>query len=278
MDLGTEMKEIGQSVEAMGLQTNYHDYGEGEPIILIHGSGAGVSAWANWRGTIPQLAKSARAVAYDVAGFGFTELDPEANYTIEYWLEHLTAFLDALGLEKVSFVGNSFGGTLAAHFALQSPERVSRMAMMGANLLPHEMLPDLDRLAWGYEPSPEMMRELLLAFPYDQSIVTDELVQARFEATNRPDYQAAFRSMFPPPRQRWVNELAPTAEQIATIDCEVLMIHGREDRMVPVDVSIDAARIVPRAELHIFGHCGHWVQMERPREFMSLIQSFFFQT
>jgi 2-hydroxymuconate-semialdehyde hydrolase len=104
------------------------------------------------------------------------------------------------------------------------------------------------------------------------------MVQARFEATDRPDYQAAFRSMFPAPRQRWVDAMAPTAEQLAKVQCETLMIHGREDKLVPVDVSIDAAKIVPRAELHVFGHCGHWVQMERPREFMALIESFFFKS
>jgi pimeloyl-ACP methyl ester carboxylesterase len=271
-----EIAEIGSSIEAMGLKTNYHDHGEGDPIVLIHGSGAGVSAWANWRLTIPQLAKQARVIAYDVPGFGFTELDPSANYTIDYWLDHLVAFLDALKLDKVSFVGNSFGGTLATHFASRYPDRAHRLAMMGANLLSHEILPDLDRLGWGYEPSPEMMRELLETFPYDKSIITEELVQARYEATRRPDYQAAFRSMFPAPRQRWIDALAPTAAQLAELECQMLMIHGREDRMVPVDVSIRAAMLVPRAQIHVFGHCGHWVQIERPREFMALIQNFFF--
>lgn len=273
---GMEIAEIGSSIEAMGLKTNYHDHGEGEPIVLIHGSGAGVSAWANWRLTIPQLAKRARVIAYDVPGFGFTELDPSAHYTIDYWLDHLVAFLDALNLDKVSFVGNSFGGTLSTQFASRYPERAHRLAMMGANLLSHDILPDLDRLGWGYEPSLEMMRELLEVFPYDKSIITEELVQARYEATMRPEYQAAFRSMFPAPRQRWIDALAPTADQLSRLECEMLMIHGREDRMVPVDVSIRAAMIVPRAEVHVFGRCGHWVQIERPREFMALIQNFFF--
>jgi 2-hydroxymuconate-semialdehyde hydrolase len=272
-----QIAEIGSSIEAMGLKTNYHDHGEGEPIVLIHGSGAGVSAWANWRLTIPQLAKRARVIAYDVPGFGFTQLEPSATYNINYWLEHLVAFLDVLKLDKVSFVGNSFGGTLSTHFASRYPDRAHRLAMMGANLLSHDILPDLDRLGWGYEPSPEMMRELLEAFPYDKSIITEDLVQARYEATRRPEYQAAFRSMFPAPRQRWIDALAPTADQLSELECEMLMIHGREDRMVPVEVSIRAAMLVPRAQVHIFGHCGHWVQIERPREFMTLIQNFFFR-
>lgn len=278
--MGHEIKidEIGQSVEAMKLKTNYHDYGTGEPIVLIHGSGPGVSAWANWRLTIPPLAEKGRVIAYDVPGFGFTELDPDANYSLDYWLDHLTAFLDALGLEKVSFVGNSFGGMLATQFALRHPSRVKKMAMMGANILAHEILPDLDRLGWGYEPSMEMMRELLEVFPYDKSIITDALVLARYEASNRSDYHAAFASMFPVPRQNSIDALAVTEEQLAGLECEMLLIHGREDKFVPVDVSIRAVKIVPKAELHIFGHCGHWVQVERPRQFMNLLRTFFFKS
>lgn len=275
MGQNIEIKEIGQYLTVMGLETNYHDHGEGDPIILIHGSGPGVSSWANWRLTIPALAKHARVIAYDVPGFGFTKLDPEAVYTLDYWLDHLKAFIDALGLDRVSFVGNSFGGMLATQFAVRNPGRVARFAAMGANILAHEILPDLDRLAWGYERSPEMMRKLLEVFPFDKSIITDALVEARFQASNRDDYHAAFASMFPAPRQQWIDDLALTEEQLGNLDCEVMLIHGREDKFVPVDVSVRAAICIPRAQLHVFGQCGHWVQIERSREFAMLLQSFF---
>lgn len=268
------LSEIGSSIKAAGLATNYHDYGEGHPIVLIHGSGPGVSAFVNWHLTIPALAKHSRAIAYDVPGFGFTELDPSVTYTLEYWLEHLSAFLDALELDKVSFVGNSFGGMLATHFALQNPDRVARIVTMGANILAFDMPPALE-LLWGYKPSVEKMRQLLEAFPYDKSIITDTLVEARYQASNRPDYHAAFASMFPPPRQRSIDTLALTEEQLARLNCEVMLIHGREDKFVPVDVSIRAISCIPRAQLHVFGHCGHWVQVERSNEFSMLLENFF---
>lgn len=261
-------------MDALGLRTHYHDTGEGHPVILIHGSGPGVSAWVNWRLTIPQLARYSRVIAYDVAGFGLTELDPDATYTLDYWLDHLTAFLDALGLERVDFVGNSFGGMLAAQFAARYPARVSRLVLMGASILPHRILPDLDRLAWGYERSRDMMRELLNAFLYDPSIVTEELVENRFAASDRPDYHAAYQSMFPAPRQDVIDALGLSEKQLGALGCETLLIHGREDRFVPVDVSIRAAKLIPRSQLHVLGQCGHWVQIERQREFISLLDMF----
>lgn len=269
------LSEIGKSVKAKGLKTNYLEMGEGRPIVLIHGSGPGVSAYANWRLVLPKIAHYARAIAVDVAGFGFTELEPGANYTIEYWLEHLTSFLDELGIERASFLGNSFGGVLSTHFALRNPERVERIAMMGSNLVSFPLTPALDRL-WGqHELSREIMTEHMRFFPWDQSIITDDLVTSRLQACARPDYQAAFSSMFPAPRQKSIEALALTEEQLAKLQCEALLIHGREDIVVPADVSIRASRAIPRSQLHIFGQCGHWVMIERTKAFAALIEEFF---
>lgn len=267
--------EIGKSVVAMGLKTNYLEMGEGKPIILIHGSGPGVSAYANWRLVLPKVSQYARVIAVDMAGFGYTELDPDATYTIEYWLEHLTAFLDALGIEQASFLGNSFGGVLSTHFALRNPERVERIAMMGSNLLPFDITPALDKL-WGqHELSREVMTEHMRFFPWDQSIITDDLVTSRLNACARPDYQAAFASMFPAPRQKSVEALALSEEQLGTLQCEALLLHGREDIVVPPDVSIRAHRAIPRSQLHMFGQTGHWVMIERTKTFCALIEEFF---
>ncbi len=267
--------EIGKSVVAKGLRTNYLEKGSGDPLILIHGSGPGVSAWANWRLVIDKVATHARVIAVDMAGFGFTELEPDATYDMPYWLDHLTSFLDVLGLDRVSFLGNSFGGTLATHFALRNPDRVERIAMMGANLLSFPITPALDRL-WGEDAGTHaLMAEHMRFFPYDKRIITDDLVESRLAACARPDYQAAFRSMFPAPRQKIVDAMALTETQLATLQCEALLLHGREDIVVPVDVSIRAQSAIPRSQLHVFGQCGHWVMIEHNRTFVELVRDFF---
>lgn len=96
-----ENPEIGQSVDVNGITTNYHRMGSGEPVFLIHGSGPGVSAWANWRLILPTLAESFDVIAPDIVGFGFTDRPEGYEYNMENWRTHLLGFADALGLEKI---------------------------------------------------------------------------------------------------------------------------------------------------------------------------------
>ena len=123
----TPSPEIARSIVAAGIRTNYHDVGEGFPLLLIHGSGPGVSAWANWRTVMPELARRSRVIAPDIVGFGFTERPAGQQYNMDVWLEQAVGLLDALGLEQTDLVGNSFGGALAMAIAIRHPRRVRRL-------------------------------------------------------------------------------------------------------------------------------------------------------
>jgi 2-hydroxymuconate-semialdehyde hydrolase len=90
--------EIGKSIVAAGLRTNYHDVGRGFPVLMIHGSGPGVSAYANWRLVMPELAKERRVIAPDMAGFGFTDRPPGAAYTMDGWVAQAVGLIDTLDL------------------------------------------------------------------------------------------------------------------------------------------------------------------------------------
>ena len=118
--------EIGLSVDVGGIATNYHRAGDGPPVVLIHGSGPGVSAWANWRLNIDALAEQNTVYAPDVVGFGFTDRPAGFTYGMDAWRAHLVGFADALGLDRFSLVGNSFGGALALSVATSAPDRVDR--------------------------------------------------------------------------------------------------------------------------------------------------------
>ena len=108
--MGEAHPEIARTVQAGGIRTNVHDVGEGAPVVLIHGSGPGVTAWANWRTVIPALSTHRRVVAPDMVGFGFTERPSDIAYGREAWVAHLVDLLDAMELDRVDLVGNSFGG------------------------------------------------------------------------------------------------------------------------------------------------------------------------
>ena len=266
MSTSSSNPEIGLSIQAGGLHVNYHDSGgDGAPVLLIHGSGPGVSAWANWRLVMPELAQRARVIAPDMAGFGYSDRPEGFAYTLDAWVAQAVALLDALDIAQADLVGNSFGGGLALALAIRHPERVRRLVLMGSV--------GLDAV-WGYEPSLQAMRALLDIFAYDRSLVTDELAQLRYEASIRPGFQESFAAMFPPPRQQGVDMLTSREQDIRRIPHEVLVIHGREDQVIPLSNAYTLAEWLPRMQLHVFGRCGHWTQIEHAARFARLVGDF----
>lgn len=265
--------EIGRTVKVNGSDVNYHDVGQGRPVLLIHGSGPGVSAWANWRLTIPELSQHCRVIAPDMVGFGYSERPAGITYGMEVWIKQLVDLLDALGLPRVDLVGNSFGGALAIATAIRHPLRVDRLVLMGSAGVPFELTPGLDAV-WGYTPSVANMRALLDIFAFDRTLVSDELAELRYRASVQPGFQEAFASMFPAPRQRGVEALSSQEADIRALPNETLVIHGREDKVVPLSTSLTLSRWIERSQLHVFGRCGHWTQIERAKPFSRLVIDF----
>lgn len=265
--------EVARSIVAAGITTNYHDLGSGFPVLMLHGSGPGVSAWANWRLVMPSLAERARVIAPDMAGFGYTERRPDLRYDMDTWVAQAIGMLDALGIEQADLVGNSFGGGLALQVAIRHPQRIRRLVLMGSVGVRFDITPALDAV-WGYTPSIETMRGLLDLFAYDRSLANDELAKLRYEASIRPGFQESFAAMFPAPRQRWVDAMASTASDIKALPHETLVIHGREDQVIPLDTSLTLAQWIPNAQLHVYGKCGHWTQIEHAARFARLVGDF----
>ncbi|WP_347271305.1 alpha/beta fold hydrolase [Rhizorhabdus histidinilytica] len=265
--------EIANSIAAGAIRTNYHDQGEGAPVVLIHGSGPGVSAWANWRLNIGPLARAKRVIAPDMVGFGFTDRPEGVTYGKDLWVKHLADLLDALGIEQTDLVGNSFGGGLAIAFAIRYPQRVRRMILMGSVGVSFPLTDGLDAV-WGYQPSIGNMRKLLDIFAYDRTLVNDELAELRYKASVRPGFQESFSSMFPAPRQAGIDALASDESEIAKLVQPALLIHGREDKVIPAEASRRLFELLPNAELHMFGKCGHWTQIEHTERFNMLVADF----
>ena len=198
--------EIARNIEVHGVKTNYHDLGSGKPLFLIHGSGPGVSAWANWRLAMPNFSEVARVIAPDMLGFGYSERPGKDYYNMESWLDQVVGLMDALDIERTDLVGNSFGGAISLAMAIRHPDRVRRIVLMGSAGLALGLSEGLDQV-WGYSPSIENMRRLLDIFAYDRSLVTDELAELRYKASIRPGFQESFSAMFPAPRGRWLEQI-----------------------------------------------------------------------
>lgn len=265
--------EIGRTIDAGGIQVNYHDHGSGFPVLLIHGSGPGVSAFVNWRLVMPELSKHRRVIAPDMVGFGFTERPDGYEYTMQNWVKQAIDLLDALGLKQVDLVGNSFGGALSLALTIHHPERVRRLVLMGAAGVSFPITDALDAV-WGYEPSFENMRRIMDVFAYDRGLVNDDFARLRYEASARAGVQESYAQMFPAPRQRWVEALASKEADIATIDKETLIVHGRDDKVIPLQNSIRLSQLISRSQLHVYGRCGHWTQIEHSARFAQLVANF----
>lgn len=268
------MDGIGKTLLAAGHETNYHEMGAGAPLFLLHGSGPGVSGWTNWAKSMAAFADKWHVIVPDIAGFGFTEFKEDTKYDIKLWVNHLIGIMDALNIEKASFVGNSFGGALAIGLAVFAPDRVDKLVLLGTPAGEFEQTPGL-RGAWVYEPSLENMRELMEKFPYDKSLITDAMVEERYQASARPGAQTALRKLLPKP-----SDDGPTmvrgfpVSALEKVKAPTLVVHGREDAVVPQACGLLLANSIPDADLHLFGRCGHWVQSEQSSRFVALVRNF----
>lgn len=265
--------EDGRTVVVNGVATHYHDVGSGPVLLLIHGSGPGVSAWANWRGVLPDLARHFRVVAPDILGFGRSQPPGPVHYDPSTWMAHLLGFLDALELDRFSVVGNSFGGSLALRLALARPAAVARLGLMGSVGVDAQITPGL-RQVWGFTPSLPNMRQLLDLFAYDGSRITDDLAELRLAAATQPGVQESYAAMFPEPRQAALDALNVPDEAITTIRQPTLIIHGRDDQVIPLSNSLRLLHLIPQSQLHVFGQCGHWVQIEEQHAFVAMVTQF----
>jgi 2-hydroxy-6-oxo-octa-2,4-dienoate hydrolase len=205
-----------------------------------------------------------------MAGFGYTERKSDLTYDIKLWVKHLIGLMDALGIEKTSLVGNSFGGSLSLAAALRHPERFDKIVLMGTPCDKFMMTPGL-RAGWDYEPSLDNMRAVMSLFPADLAIITDELVRERYEASLIPGAQEGLRKLLAKPADQGETELSGMPEKaVAGVVQPTLILHGREDRVIPVEMGLKLGRAIPNAQFHMFGGCGHWVQAERFDDFVAL--------
>lgn len=274
-----------EEIRAGGHATYLNRTGEGnaEAVLFLHGSGPGASAWSNWQFALPALGENYDCLAPDLVGYGKSEHPSEAPADVEgwldAWLDQLSGLLDALEVEKIHLVGNSMGGALALHLVDRYPGRVGRIALMGSMGVPFRITDELDSL-WGFydDPSPERMAEVINWFVYDPATVggdVEAIARDRYGGATRPEISRSFASMFPgPDRQRHVDALALPDGAIGRIENPTLLVHGRDDVIIPLETSLSLLQNLQRPQMHVFGRCRHWIMIEHRKSFNRLLESF----
>ncbi|MRH90342.1 alpha/beta fold hydrolase [Nocardia sp. SYP-A9097] len=264
------------------LKLHYHEagVGNGPTIVLLHGGGPGASSWSNFSKNIPVLAREFHVLAVDQPGFGLSDKPTEHPQYFVHSASALKDLLDTLGIiDRVHLLGNSLGGGAATRFALDYPDRAGKLVLMGpgglsTNLFAPDPTEGVKLLSkFNYEPTQANLEAFLRIMVFDQKLITPELVAERFESASKPESLEATRAM---------------GRSFAGADFEkgmiwrdayklrqpVLMIWGREDRVNPIDGALVALKMVPRVQLHVFGGCGHWAQLEKFDEFNRLATDF----
>jgi len=264
------------------MHLHYEEAGQGPPVVLLHGGGPGASGASNFRKNLPVFAEHFRTLVVDQPGYGKSDKpEVQGNY-FTFSAGALKGLLDELAIDKVHLVGNSLGGGTAVRFALGHPERAGRLVLMGPgglslNVLgpdPTEGVKRLAEFAAPPGPSREKMAAFLRTLVFDQRLVTEELIDERFAAACDPESLAAMASLgasFFDPASYEDGLLWREAHRLRH---RVLLIWGREDRVNPVDGALVALKMIRRAQLHVFGGCGHWVQLEKFDEFNRLALGF----
>lgn len=260
---------------------HYHEAGEGPPLLMLHGSGPGVTGWANFQGNLALFAQHFRCLVLDLPGYGESEaVDDEP---IASAVKAVVAFLDALGIERANILGNSLGGIVGSHVAANFPQRVIRFATIGgvgANIFTAFPGEGISRLVeFTEEPTREHLIAWLRSMVFDQSMVTEELIEERFRRATTPEALAWGRRLYSVEAMKNRARLSADAprpwDHLPRIQAPTLVTWGRDDRVSPIDMGMLAMRLIPKCELHTFYDCGHWAMIERKAEFENVVLAFF---
>ncbi len=261
---------------------HYHEAGAGPALVLIHGSGPGVTGWANFQGNFPLFAHHFRTLIIDLPGYGGST--PVAGNPMVTAAEAVIRFMDALGVAKAHILGNSLGGIVGSMVAAQNPARVDRFVTIGGigyglfSAFPAEGLNLLSDFA--EDPTRERLVQWLRSMVFDQSLITEELIEGRFKQATEPVTLATTRQLYSRAAMQALGEMtrgphvAQTFAHLAAIQAPTLLAWGRDDRVTPMDRAFIAMRMIPHCELHVFPNCGHWAMIERKAEFESTVLSF----
>ena len=258
-----------------GEPVQVHRTGSGPPVLMLHGSGPGTTGVGAWGVTAQALADSYEVVAPDHAGFGLSPLPADRRSGLPPWADRAAALMEAIGHPTYAVVGHSMGGAVALDLASRFPERVTRVVAVATMGTPGAPLSAALDAVWGAGTDRADAEDMLRRLLDDPALVTPAAVEARHVAIRAG--AAAYRELFPPPRERWSRALALSTEALRAIRAPVLLVHGAQDRLVPLAATRPLLHHLDHLDdvgLHVIDECGHVPAVEHPDAFQRLLLGF----
>jgi 2-hydroxymuconate-semialdehyde hydrolase len=258
-----------------GTTVAYSREGAGFPLLMIHGSGPGASSYGNWAKVLAPLAQHFEVYAMDLIGFGKSGRKPSPPYfDFPLWVDQAREMLRRIPGERVGVIGHSISGAIALKLAA-SESRIARVmttGTMGASFIPT----DSTIRCWTCPTSRESLRRTAEGLIYDRTTIDEPYLAAREKILFAPGYAEYFNTMFAGNKMRYVDATTLSAEELAAIGQEVLMVHGREDGAFPPQpLTLTLSAQIKRADAVLLARCSHSVAFEHPHKFIDLAVSFF---
>ncbi len=266
-------------VQTKDWKLHYNDAGEGEVVLMVHGSGPGATGWANFhRNVDPLVAAGYRVILMDCPGFGRSSSSVSDEPRFDLTGRAIGQLMDALDIDQAHMIGNSMGGGSVLAYARHHQRRVGKMVLMGAaGVGPYSVFTPVPMEGIGLlmklyaEPSMENLRNMLDVFVYDSSKLTEELITLRHEAIlANPHHLENFLES----HKLAKGVMGDYSADLANIPNPTLITWGRDDRFVPVDWGLKMLQLMPDSRLHVFSQCGHWAQWEHADAFNRMVVDF----
>ncbi|WP_127806196.1 alpha/beta fold hydrolase [Hydrogenophaga sp. NH-16] len=272
----------GTTPDGVAWKIHYEVCGSGDDLILLHGGGPGATGRSNYGKNIDALARAFRVWVIDFPGWGQSSKNLNAfggAGPFQNGARAVIAFMDALGIGRAHLVGNSFGGSAALCVAMEQPQRVNRLVLMGPGggtvpgaTGPTEGIRQLQGYYLGEGPTLEKLTAFIGNLVYDSSLITPELIRQRFEASADPAI-CANPPIVPRPTPPGIETFISRDPRLASVAHRALFIWGQQDKVNPA-AGIDSFKVMPNADYVLLNHCGHWAQWEHPERFNDLVLSF----
>jgi 2-hydroxy-6-oxonona-2,4-dienedioate hydrolase len=277
MTIWTDLADIEFKLyylDANGIKTRVLEAGTGEPLILLHGTGGHIEAYArNMKG----LSEKFRVICIDMVGHGYTD-KPNREYGIDYYSEHLLGVIQALDLSSVYLSGESLGGWVAAWFAAEHPEYVKAMVLNTPGNVKNkpEVMAKLKEstVKAVMEANYENVKTRLEWLMYDKSQVTEELIQSRYNIYTRPEYKEAVYNIVCLQEIEIREKYSWDPSWCGKINVPTLLAWTDHDPTSTVEEGRPLQDMIPRSEFTVIKDAGHWPQWEKPEEFNEVLTNF----
>lgn len=260
-------------VNINGINTHYYEAGKGEPLILIHGGGAGADAFGNWRGSLQDFSKHFHVFAIDMVGFGFTDKPDPGSFAYNQTtrVEHICGFIDHLNLSNVSLIGNSMGGMTSMGVAIENRDKISKIVLMGSAGI-HAAISDELKSIMNYDYSPAGMERIVQGLTNPDFQYDEDIVLYRHGLSIDPATKAAYNAIM-----GWIRDqtgLYYEQDYIRKVRQPTLVVNGKLDKVVQLDCAYKLLELIEDSTGYIIPHCGHWAMIEHPQKFARIALSF----